>query len=120
MKLTTAYRYWQGECAYCGVKVELPAPQEAGVEENDQTATRDHFIPRAAGGRGIAANLVLACKACNGKKADLDPRSVVRVWARIDPVSLAEVIRGELGERPDSASLLSAVALLDRADGETA
>lgn len=120
MKLTTAYRHWHGECAYCGVQVELPAPKEMGVEANDQTATRDHFIPRSAGGKSIAANLVLACNACNGKKANLDPRSVVRVWARIDPVSLAEVIRGELGGSPDSAILLSAVALLDRADGETA
>jgi 5-methylcytosine-specific restriction endonuclease McrA len=113
MKLTTAYRHWQGECAYCGVKVEMPAAEETDAGSNAQAATRDHFIPRAAGGRSVPTNMVLACRACNGKKADLDPRKVVRVWARIDPRSLADVIRGVLEERPDAPSLAGAMALLD-------
>lgn len=33
-------------------------------------ATLDHVIPRAAGGSGDIANLVLACGPCNNRKAD--------------------------------------------------
>lgn len=44
----------KGRCGYCG---------KAGD-------TIDHILPRSRGGKHEWENVVLACKACNGKKAD--------------------------------------------------
>ena len=41
-------------CAYCG----------------NEANEADHIIPRAAGGKDELANLVAACKPCNGRKSD--------------------------------------------------
>lgn len=48
-------------CAYCGVRLTMPG--RGGIE-----ATLDHVIPRALGGGGYFANLVLACRSCNSSK----------------------------------------------------
>jgi 5-methylcytosine-specific restriction endonuclease McrA len=45
-------------CKYCGVELTL------------ETSTLDHVIPRSKGGKTEGGNLVLACKTCNGNKAD--------------------------------------------------
>jgi 5-methylcytosine-specific restriction endonuclease McrA len=45
-------------CAYCGAKVTL------------RSVTKDHVIPRCKGGKDVLTNVVAACAACNGKKAD--------------------------------------------------
>jgi hypothetical protein len=52
-------------CRYCGAK----AP--------DVTLTVDHVIPTALGGSDEPANLVTACKPCNGGKASVSPDSSV-------------------------------------------
>lgn len=49
-------------CQYCGIK---PGSQELTV---------DHVIPRAQGGGTTWENCVLACVACNRKKADKTPK----------------------------------------------
>ena len=36
-----------------------------------RTLTLDHVIPQSKGGPNTWANLVTACKSCNGEKADL-------------------------------------------------
>ncbi|HWV79164.1 MAG TPA: HNH endonuclease [Isoptericola sp.] len=46
-----------GACAYCGGPAE----------------TVDHVIPRSRGGDSSWLNLVAACEACNGRKADRTP-----------------------------------------------
>lgn len=48
-------------CQYCG--------SQPGTEE----LTIDHLIPRSRGGKSVWENAVLACVACNAKKADRTP-----------------------------------------------
>ena len=48
-------------CQYCGV--------QPGAEE----LTIDHVLPRSQGGASIWDNCVLACVACNSRKADRTP-----------------------------------------------
>jgi len=49
-------------CQYCGV--------QPGVDE----LTIDHVVPRSQGGTSTWENCVLACVACNKRKADRTPR----------------------------------------------
>jgi 5-methylcytosine-specific restriction endonuclease McrA len=46
------------ECVYCGENRDL---------------TLDHVIPKSRGGKTSWANLVAACKSCNGRKGDNTP-----------------------------------------------
>jgi len=50
-------------CQYCG-------KHESELRDGDEL-TRDHVHPRAKGGRDEWKNVLLACKKCNNKKADL-------------------------------------------------
>jgi hypothetical protein len=52
------YRRDNFECVYCGLS-------------NIKLLTLDHVIPQSKGGPNSWDNLVTACKACNGQKADL-------------------------------------------------
>lgn len=45
-------------CAYCDTKLSL------------RTCTKEHVIPRSKGGKDDLLNVVAACVACNGQKAD--------------------------------------------------
>lgn len=45
-------------CGYCGAKITL------------RSCTKDHVIPRCKGGKDVLTNVVAACAACNGQKAD--------------------------------------------------
>ena len=56
-------RWWQnkianGSCHYCNSQI------------NAKTATMDHILPVSRGGRSVAGNVVVACKACNTAKKD--------------------------------------------------
>lgn len=55
------YESQDGLCFYC----ERPVPPA--------DATADHFIPLGRGGADRRANKVMACRACNGAKADTMP-----------------------------------------------
>jgi hypothetical protein len=48
-------------CAYCGSTFQ------------ESVLTRDHINPRRFGGKNTWANLITACKPCNGRKADRTP-----------------------------------------------
>lgn len=48
----------RGLCFYC------QAPMGKHI-------TADHLIPRSKGGRGVRANIVAACRACNKYKKDM-------------------------------------------------
>jgi 5-methylcytosine-specific restriction endonuclease McrA len=52
-------------CQYCGRKVKQHGPSAA-----PDTATIDHVVPRAHGGRTTFENTVTACVSCNTKKAN--------------------------------------------------
>lgn len=56
----------QGRCFYCGFPMPLATTNPA------LTITRDHFIPRAKGGKN-KKNIVLCHQACNVGKADREP-----------------------------------------------
>jgi len=60
-------------CQYCGV--------QPGTEE----LTIDHVVPRAQGGESRWDNCVLACLACNKRKADRTPEQA-RMRLRKQPV----------------------------------
>lgn len=63
-------------CQYCGAR--------PGTEE----LTIDHVLPRARGGRSEWTNCVLACVACNARKANRTPREA-RMTLRRPPVKPA-------------------------------
>lgn len=46
-------------CTYCGLTLSR------------KTATIDHIVPKSKGGSTCEANLTLACKSCNERKADI-------------------------------------------------
>lgn len=52
------FEAWNHCCAYC------TAPAD----------TLDHVVPRVAGGLTVAANLIPACRRCNGAKSSTDWR----------------------------------------------
>ncbi len=45
-------------CSYCGIQLTR------------KSATIDHIVPKSKGGSSSEFNLALACKPCNGRKAD--------------------------------------------------
>jgi 5-methylcytosine-specific restriction endonuclease McrA len=47
--------------------------QYCGVQPGGEDLTIDHVVPRAQGGTSTWANCVLACVACNKRKADRTP-----------------------------------------------
>lgn len=55
------YAQQGGKCAYCGKSLPLCK------------ATLDHVVPKCMGGPATRENQKIACKACNGKKADKPP-----------------------------------------------
>ncbi|MBT4864848.1 MAG: HNH endonuclease [Planctomycetaceae bacterium] len=48
--------------------------QYCGVQPGSDELTIDHVVPRAQGGTSTWKNCVLACIACNGRKADRTPQ----------------------------------------------
>lgn len=72
--LETLFHAQKGRCFYCN----LPMTLGAGSVE---CASRDHIIPRAAGGRN-EGNLVAACVECNRWKADKPLRSFLKEIGR--------------------------------------
>lgn len=53
-------------CVYC------LRPLAETAEHPDDRPTVDHVVPRARGGTNRRRNLALACRSCNGRKADSD------------------------------------------------
>lgn len=75
-----------GRCQYCGVSLVLAE------------ATRDHVLPRSQGGVTSWENIVLACRACNGRKGGRTPEQagmrLLRAPARPAPFRLGLGVRG--------------------------
>jgi 5-methylcytosine-specific restriction endonuclease McrA len=67
------YRRDRFQCQYCG---ENPGSEELTI---------DHVVPRAAGGVSSWTNCVLACLACNKRKADRTPQQA-RMKLKKQPV----------------------------------
>jgi len=61
IKLRQLYNIYDRKCQYC--LKEIPY----------SVATRDHVIPRSAGGHNCDSNIVLSCKKCNLRKGSKFP-----------------------------------------------
>lgn len=61
-----------GRCAYCGVETHRLGK---GLSRSPRLATLDHVVPRSRGGPLKAANLVLACQACNNQRGIMDAQA---------------------------------------------
>lgn len=59
--LRALWEHYGGRCCYCRRQLRR---HEASV---------DHYLPQALGGTNHRSNLRLACKPCNGAKADRHP-----------------------------------------------
>lgn len=109
MSVASIYKKFDGLCVYCGVAVKLTGTRA----DKRQMATRDHFVPLSAGGSKGVGNQVLACRGCNCDKGQLDPRTIVQVWHRLDRDDLVNFVR-----RLDEAA--SALAAVEARTAETA
>lgn len=58
-----------GCCTYCGIRVER---RGKGLHGAAHLATLDHVQPRCEGGALSAANIVLACQACNNARGTME------------------------------------------------
>ena len=73
--LRLAHRDGSSACHYCGTDLDLSRAREGIIEITGTLPrwwpTRDHVIPKSAGGRDVDENMVLACQRCNGAKGDM-------------------------------------------------
>lgn len=69
-RLLELHKAHDGKCAYCPCITVLREAWFKKYNDGD-TATIDHVIPRARGGRDHWQNLALACRACNTLKGAL-------------------------------------------------
>ena len=58
-------------CAWACVYCHRPLAEDA-TDPGDRP-TLDHLVPRSRHGTNQRRNLLLACEACNNRKADADP-----------------------------------------------
>ena len=68
-------------CFWCG---RLTYRMQRGQKVfHDQTATRDHIVPKSRGGGHHLSNLVLACHDCNKKRGDMDAEAFgLLMWTK--------------------------------------
>jgi len=85
---------WQRKCAYCG-QGQVPLQME-------------HIVPRAKGGSNRAANLTLACQACNQSKGHRD----VHEFLANKPEVLTHLLAQAKAPLRDAAALNSTRGLL--------
>jgi hypothetical protein len=95
--LLQLHRVQQGRCFYCRMWISLRLRDSL----DPNSATVDHFISLALGGRDTIANVVLACPRCNRKKGDAPPtlreilkwNELSKVWTHIQPLTLDRHVR---------------------------
>lgn len=66
--IETLLKRFGGRCFYCRIEVVRHKPKHPPLPHN--YATRDHVVPRRARVAGDGHRIVLACHACNTRKAD--------------------------------------------------
>ncbi|NVL90303.1 MAG: RRXRR domain-containing protein [Desulfobacterales bacterium] len=77
------YKEFKGHCVYCGNKYDV------------HRMTRDHIYPKKKGGLNIYANLVLACKDCNGKKKGRTPVE----WGVMPKIDVVNQLENDLKKK---------------------
>jgi 5-methylcytosine-specific restriction endonuclease McrA len=82
--LPSLIRQQSGCCYYCRV----PITTDSFPRGKQRSATIDHYIALANGGKNDRSNLVAACYDCNRDKADRDPeefRAAIAAGSRSKP-----------------------------------
>ena len=90
-----------------------------GSELTEDTATLDHLLVQAHGGRDLVANLVRACFRCNNLRGSMPAPEFLRLCEQspnMQPnrgaISRAEVrLRKRLRKQPDAAARITASAV---------
>ena len=93
-RLHALHQAQAARCFYCDQPVTL---RPAGAPATAADATIDHFHPRAEGGANHWRNWVLACAACNNRKASRMPQreeitrwnNLAAHWPHIRSIDLA-------------------------------
>lgn len=88
-------------CAYCGVDLTNAAPEQVNL---------DHLLPRSAGGKNGAENLVTACRRCNCSRGD-------KPWVDFAPGGAVDRIE-QLRRRPINVPLAKALIAGTAGDDE--
>jgi hypothetical protein len=95
-RLSRLHAAQRARCFYCEKTMTL---RLAGEPVSFEDATIDHFFPKSEGGLHGWRNWVLACRACNNKKASRQPteaemlawNELASVWPHIRPIDLGLV-----------------------------
>lgn len=69
--LTSQSRWWT--CEFCGTLSEAWRPGE--THDKPHAKSVDHLYPRSMGGANEYANLLAACRTCNGLKQELESKT---------------------------------------------
>ncbi len=93
-RLSRLHAAQRSRCFYCRREMRLRLP---GEPPSAMDATIDHFFPRSQGGPDGWTNWVLACQACNHRKASREPspeemndwNRLAAVWQYIRPIDPA-------------------------------
>ena len=95
-RLSMLHAAQKSRCFYCQQTLRLRLPREPASTDD---ATIDHFFPKSEGGLDNWSNWILACRACNNRKASRQPtqqemlawNQLASVWQFIRPIDLAFV-----------------------------
>lgn len=79
----TLYEEFKGRCVYCGNSHDI------------HRMTHDHVYPKKKGGLNIYANLVLACRDCNGKKKGRTPLE----WGTLPKMDVVDQLENDLKKK---------------------
>lgn len=79
------YQLQGGRCFYCDMKLENSSWAKGTCPKG---YTKDHFFPKSKG-HSLVANVVLACRKCNGRKSSAPPsreevEMFISIWEQID------------------------------------
>lgn len=89
------------QCAYCGRDLKSAAPEEVNL---------DHLLPRSAGGKNEATNLITACRSCNASRQD-------KPWVDFATGGAVERIQ-QLRHAPLNVALAKAIIADEAGDAE--
>lgn len=81
--IETLYEEFKGHCVYCGNEFDI------------HRMTHDHVYPKKNGGLNIYANMVLACRDCNGKKGGRTPTE----WGVLPKMEVVNLLENDLKKK---------------------
>lgn len=82
-KLTKLFHAQEGKCGYCQAECFLQGSPPSGRVINTRRATLEHIKDQSAGGTDNPRNLMMACKACNSMRGNMEHSRFLEI--RSDP-----------------------------------